>query len=166
MEIDQLTELSEQRQQAMFNETLATRPIAISMNRLTVQMQVYHERQGNRPTVIGSNYDTPLENQLQPYIRDFMAGPDWTQLDYGWLPKGSAGLVIIENRAGIGLQRVPTAEQAKQIASQNLYLGTSQRREWIIRPKRFFFGELNDIEGLWIAAEEIPVPVVVSILAR
>lgn len=166
-EVDEvaLQKIKEQRDKFM-RRILSAKPTPVSLNRISGTLRLYVEREGVAPLVIQGQFDNKIENDVQPYVRDLRVTGEWTELEFAWIPPGVVGTIIIENRAGVGLTTNPTPEEEEKLKNKFLYLSTDKTDQWIIRPKRFFIAERNDIPKLWIRADTPPVKAIVSIIAR
>lgn len=147
---------------------LAVKPAGTAINRITAAVRIYHECQGFRPQTVEAISSKPLENLLQAYQRYLVIGPEWTEVEYGWLPVGTVGIIIIRNVTGEGLQTRPTPQQIKKISEQILLLGVDQKKEhFVVRPKGVpFVAEKDDIGELWLRASEDPVNIELTMIAR
>lgn len=79
--------------------------------RITVVESVYYALDGRDPVECHGEYSAKTMSDQQPYVKQITVGEDWMPIDLGWLR--SVGEIHVANRAGTGLQKVPTdAERA------------------------------------------------------
>jgi len=70
-----------------------------------------------------SRFARELESDEQVYQRTYSVGPDWKPLDLGWLREVGASMVVVENREGRNLQRVPFPDELLEIAERIVEIG-------------------------------------------
>lgn len=63
--------------------------------RLTVVESVYHQINGEQPTIVDPGYTVPIKSDEQPYIRRLTITDSWQPLDCGWINKAS--LLVLQN---------------------------------------------------------------------
>lgn len=91
----------------------ASRPVV--KDRLSVVEAVYHTPFGKDPVSTESRFSRWLETDEQPYVRRIKVGPEWRQLDAGWL--AAASMLLVANEEGLDQTRQPTqAELAASVA--------------------------------------------------
>ncbi|KKN23028.1 hypothetical protein LCGC14_0908990 [marine sediment metagenome] len=103
-------------------------------DRLTVVSRAYHQRVGKEPKMVNSAFSRTLESHQQLYQRELEATEEWELLDCGWVE--SAGMLIIQNVEGQGLQRNPTEEEKEASAKKVLQLSYAviDGSYWLIPP--------------------------------
>lgn len=111
-------------------------PVLQGKDRITVQMNVYHESFGNQPYQISTSYSASLETIEQPYHRRTVIGNEWTPLDLAHL-SDNPGLIVIENRTGAMLHTNPTLEERMIIDLAVLEIDLGGGPLLFVKPKRF-----------------------------
>lgn len=91
-------------------------------SRITVVEHVYHE--SKKATCVSSRYTMPASMNKRKYENDVVAGPDWQELDFGWVDE--VELAVLKNTEGSGLQVQPTPEEIADIALRTIELGVGE----------------------------------------
>lgn len=125
-------------------------------DRLTVVETVYHQPWGEEPVAVESRFSRDLQTRNQLFERRCRVGEDWQPLECGWL--GEAGMLVIENREGRFLQRVPTDEEREAAAAKVLEVGWEPdgatmhdppaTAQWIIPPGESIRGQPATLKSL------------------
>lgn len=98
-------------------------PIA-PVSKLTVVERVYHRQGNNPPLQIESKFEHVLSVDEPVYFRPgSKVSGDWTEFDFGWLGRENTGTIVIQNITGRYLQRIPTAEQKRELEAKVLEIG-------------------------------------------
>lgn len=126
-----------------------------SHDRITANLQFYFEQIGEEPVGFESRFSGVVPHtDEEPWQRKFKAGPEWEPLKLGYLEGENVGVVIIENRAGMGLQTKPTEEERESIQKQVMRVAyDASSPGFLIRPGRFMFVEPADAAKLIIRSE-------------
>lgn len=81
-------------------------------DRLTAQVNIYHEHWGEQPVAAHCSTQRFLDTQEQPFQRRITVGPEWVPLSRAWgTMLESVGVILLENRAGRSLMVTPTDEE-------------------------------------------------------
>lgn len=80
--------------------------------RITVVQQIYHQVQGNDPTVLDGGFTRWLDSDEQPFLRKCKASEGWQKLEVGWIEQ--AGQLTIVNGAGKPHNFVQPSEEEKK----------------------------------------------------
>ena len=101
--------------------------------RVTVVSHVSLQMPGMAPYCAAPRFCRWLETDEQVFPRITTVGPDWEQVQAGWLSSGCSQLVL-ENIEGQCLQRQPSPEEQADIALRIIELGERQGMTVLVRP--------------------------------
>jgi hypothetical protein len=133
-------------------------------DRVTLVINLHFEQENENPltTVISTSKFLETKGQ-QPYVRKFLIGKDWVDLDDGKLWLEETGLVLIENQTGNRMAVLPDDEELKSIEASILELSNGL----LIRPSLPFLGELTDLSQIKMRSlGEKPTKVQITIFPR
>ena len=109
-------------------------PLAKS-DRVTVRLDVFHEQLGENPVPFSAAFSRMLDFKSEAYIRKITAEPEEAVLGLGWIKPEKVGYIVIENRAGIGLQENPTAEEMEKLKQSFVRIAyKGDKHGWLIHP--------------------------------
>ena len=121
----------------------------VEHDRVTANMMVHKEGFGDEPETIQCSFAQLLTTSgHDTYQRGkYKVGPEWVALDTGHVE--DPGLFIIENTPT--RHRVnPSVEQREDDAKKTIEIQAGDGQPFLIRPGRFFVGEVADASGLVI----------------
>lgn len=79
---------------------------------------------GASPHSVVSRWSRMLNSREQVYVRKTRVGPEWTNLNLGWL-QDQCGLLVIVNNEGSFTQRQPTGPEREEAAKKILEIATA-----------------------------------------
>ena len=91
--------------------------------RLVVVETISHQEMIAQPQQTRNKFIRKLETHEEPYQRKFVATEQWQILDFGWLASLGPGMVVLLNREGEAIQRVPTPEQLTESKARMIKVG-------------------------------------------
>lgn len=119
------------------------------VDRITANINVYHEHHGEQPHPAASAFSAFLETIEQPYGRRVrLQAGEPVALETGWVER--VGMVLIENRTGKAKKKNPTEEEKADIAKRVVRVTAGGGPGWIVRPGRFMFVEVEDASSVML----------------
>lgn len=89
--------------------------------RVTVVEQVYCCTADDQPLSQENRFQLRITSDEQPYFRRFRISENWQPLDAGWLQ--SASMVVIANEEGKQQTKIPTPDEAAELAARVVEVG-------------------------------------------
>jgi len=116
-------------------------------DRITAVLNVYHEHFGDQPHSNNVTLSESLETVEQPFVRKMEVGTERMPLETGWLDE--PGYVLLENVTGQRPTVIPSESEKEELARKCVTVHNdlgppSAAPGWVIRPGRFFFGEVPE----------------------
>lgn len=92
-------------------------------DRITVQLAMHYQQFGEEPVSGSASFSYQIEQSEDPaYQRWHRASEKWKPLETGWVR--AVGYVLLENRAGKGLNTNPSPEQLEEFSKQVILVAT------------------------------------------
>ncbi len=80
-------------------------------HRLTVVDAVYFSPHDGQPIEYRTPFGRELLTDERPYSRPLTVGPEWVEVDLGWLKDVGVSMVVVQNDEGRYRQTVPSPEE-------------------------------------------------------
>lgn len=148
-------------------EPVMMEPGLVDSDRVTVNLHVHYEQEGEAPVGVNLVASRYTETQEQPYVRKLKIGEEWTKLDLKWV-EDNVGLIVIHNRAGQLRSTNPTPEEAEEDAKKIVWVGCGENipsDDWKIRPGFPMVAE-PDVSNVWVRSAFGEVPITVTATPR
>src|SRR4051812_27002784 len=87
-------------------------------DRLTMTLQITHSHHGDQPAGVQSAANMFLETKEETYTRRNVIGSEWVKPKLGEFEPDQVGYIVVDILEGLGLQVIPTAHEAADIAKR------------------------------------------------
>lgn len=144
-------------------------------NSLIVVEQVYFQGAGGQPTSTESRFSRQLQTDEQPWHCQMTLTEKWVPLDCGWVVE--AGMLVVKNEAGRGLQVYPDEEEKRAIvvsivevtaAAQVIEadMGLDYHAQWLVLPGESLRAQPADLRSIRLRCAAGTCRVSITIVPR
>lgn len=135
------------------------------MARLTVVGHVYHQQRDSSPVASDIQFESNLDTDEQPYVRNAKVGEQWEKLDYGWIKEAS--YILLKNDEGkLGFVN-PTEMEKQDVLGRIVEISfNGQDPDILIHPMESLPFRAADINRVWIRSRKDRARIVINIYPR